>query len=290
MGASSNFVFSVSFVLKSPTLNLVFTMPPAAISFSINAVLQIAILTVILLYLNSIFRGTRSAQILFAITFTLSLLYFLAWGLNFDVLLFLLGKLLTIISFALVVVFQPEIRRAFRTLGNRRFSLYGDEAKKSVIDIICSAVETMAGDKTGAIIASERGTHLREWTTDATPVGAPLSKALLLSIFYPGAPLHDGGVVIKDETIVAARCVFPLSETETGRGMRHRAAVGLSERSDAVVIVVSEEQGSVSIACDGRLFQNLSHENLVKILNKLVSKESAAALVARAATTGEQHD
>lgn len=262
-------------------------MPLAAISFSINAALQILILAVILLYLYNIFQGTRSAQMLRAVIIALAVLYIAAWFCGFDVLLFLLGKLTTIIAIALVVVFQPEIRQAFRTLGNRRFSLYRDEAKKDVIDILCSAIETMAGDKTGALIAVERGTHLREWTADAVPLDAPLRKALLLSIFYPGSPLHDGGVVIKGETIVAARCVFPLSETETGRGMRHRAAVGLSERSDAVVIVVSEEQGSVSIACEGHLFQNLSRENLGKLLNKLISKESVAALVARAAATNE---
>lgn len=257
---------------------------PAFMFLNWNAILQIAILAGIFLYIYRIFKGTRSEQVLMGAIIILCGLFLVARFLNFDVILYLLGRLTTIIAIALVVVFQPEIRQAFRILGNRRFFRYGEEAKKDVIDAICSAAEAMSRSKTGAIMAIERGTHLREWTADATRLDAPLSRELLLSIFYPGAPLHDGGVVIKDETIVAARCVFPLSEAELGRGTRHRAALGLSERTDAIVVVVSEETGSISLACDGHFAMDLSREALAKYLRRLVAREGLATLIAKAST------
>lgn len=256
-------------------------MPIAATSINWNAIVQVAILAGIFLYIYGIFKGTRSEQVLIGAIMVLGGLFLIALLLHFDVILYLLGRLTTIIAIALVVVFQPEIRQAFRILGNKRLFRYGEMAKQDAIEAISSAAEAMSKSKTGALIAIERGTHLREWTADATRLDAALSRTLLLSIFHPGAPLHDGGVVVKDETIVAARCVFPLSDADAGRGTRHRAALGLSERTDAIVVVVSEETGSISLACDGRMATDLSRETLAKYLNRLVAREGLAALIAK---------
>lgn len=263
-------------------------MPIASIDFGFKALLQIAILSAIFLYIYGIFRGTRSEQMLWAaVGITIGLWGFAALF-DLDVLLFLLGKIATIMAFSLTVIFQQELRQAFRTIGNRRF--YRDAAKKDTIEAICTAVAAMSKSKIGALIAIERGTSLKEWADDAVRLDAPISKPLLLSIFHPGAPLHDGGVTIKGETVVAARCVFPLSEEDIGRGTRHRAALGLSERTDAVVVVVSEETGSISIACEGHMSTGLTEETLMKYLGRLVTKEAVADLVRRAVAEAPEND
>lgn len=250
---------------------------------AVNALVQILILTCIYLYIYGIVRGTRSLQILLGAVGVISALWCIAAVCKFDVLLSLLGELPAILATALLVIFQPELRRAFLNLGKGWTSLRSIDERRNAIDIICQAAEAMSKKKTGAIIAIERNTHLREWTEVATRVDAPLTKELLLTIFYPGGPMHDGGVVVNDETVVAARCVFPLSQTELGRGTRHRAALGLSERTDAAIVVVSEETGSISVACEGHFFADLNHEKLPRLLDRIIGDGSLAARLSRAA-------
>lgn len=230
---------------------------------------------------KKIFKGTRSAQMLVGIAIVLGGLSFVTLLFDFDVLKFLLGKLVLGIAFAFMVIFQPEIRQAFLTIGRRRFRIENDEVKDKVVDIVCTAAETLSMRRYGALIAIERNSHLLEYVKSGTELNAPIVLQLLTAIFYPNTPLHDGAVIIKGETIVAARCVLPLSATDVGRGMRHRAAIGLSERADAVVVVVSEETGSISIAFGGRLISNLSKELLAKYLVKLLHKEGLTDAIRR---------
>lgn len=266
-------------------------MTLAAIDFGINAIVQIGILAAIFLYIYGILRGTRSEQMLWGVVVIAVALYAVSAAFNLDVILFFLGKFPTIVAIALIVVFQPELRQAFLSLRLNLRELvaladYG--SRRDVLETICSAVETMSKTRTGAIIALERGAHLREWADDATAVGAPVSRELLLSIFYPGGPLHDGGVVVKGATIVAARCVFPLSGVELGRGTRHRAGLGLSERTDAAVVVVSEETGSIAVACEGHFFKDLNRESLARLLGRIMSGGGLAARLTAAAGKEEQ--
>ena len=261
-------------------------MTLATIGFSIKAIVQIVILAAILLYVYGILHGTRGEQMLWGVVIIGAMLYCAAYYFDFDVLFFLLGKLTTVIAIALLVVFQPELRQAFLSIGKRRPSLGGAAARRDVIETICLAAEVMSMKKIGALIAIERRTHLREWTEGATRVDAPVSRDMFLTIFHPGGPMHDGGVVVKDGTIVAARCVFPLSNEELGRGTRHRAALGLSERTDAAIVVVSEETGSISVACEGHFFKDLSREALVRLLNRIVPKGGLAARLAQAIGEG----
>lgn len=254
----------------------------ATIDFGLNALVQIVILAALFLYVYGVLRGTRSEQMLWGVAGIAVALYSVTRIFNFDVLLYLLGRLPTIIAIALVVVFQPELRQAFLNIGKRRMSRGDETARRGVIETVCAAAEAMSRKKVGAIIAIERGTNLREWTADATRLDAPLTRELLLAIFHPGAPLHDGGVVVKDTTIVAARCVFPLSPIELGRGTRHRAALGLSERTDAAIVVVSEETGSISVACEGHFFKDLSREALERLLTRIVPRGGLAARLAQA--------
>lgn len=256
----------------------------------VRAFIQISMLAGALLYVYGVIRGTRGEQMLRGI----GLLALALWGIaiwwKLDVILFVLKWMVTILATALVVIFQPEIRQAFVSLGNRKRLRAVGSCASAAIDAIVSAADSMSRGKIGAIIAIERGTHLREWTEDATKIDAPVSRELLLAIFYPGAPLHDGGIVVKDGTIVAARCVFPLSQTELGRGTRHRAALGLSERTDAAVVVVSEETGSISVACEGHFFTDLNRETLARLLGRLVRENGLLALLTRPATKEEAHE
>jgi len=252
----------------------------------LNPMAQIAILTLIFYYVYGIIHGTRSEQILMGGLLILFGLGFFANIFHLDVILFLLNKLLPILAVALVVIFQPELRQTFLSVGGRKRFALGNERHADTIETIgtiAAAADTMSKTKTGAIIAIERGTHLSEWTKEATRLDAPLVRELLLAIFYPGAPLHDGGVIVKDKTIVAARCVFPTSRTDLGRGTRHRAALGLSERTDAAIVVVSEETGSISVACEGHFFKDLDRDSLSKLLTRLITRNSLASRLAMGA-------
>lgn len=253
----------------------------ASMAPSIKAILQIAILSWIIYYIFNLFKGTRSAQMLSGFLMVFGGLTFVSLVFDLDVIRVILSRLPLILATALIVVFQPEIRQAFLAIGRRRFLLNSHDGKEVVVEAVCNAAETLALRKHGALIVLERNTHLLEFAKGGTALNAPVTVPLLTQIFYPNTPLHDGAVIIKGETILAARCVLPLSSSDIGRGTRHRAALGLSERSDAVVVVVSEETGSISIACDARLIQNISKDLLRKYLERLLRREKISDIIKR---------
>ncbi|MDR3091171.1 MAG: diadenylate cyclase CdaA [Clostridiales bacterium] len=180
---------------------------------------------------------------------------------------------------ALIILFQPEIRRALENLGNNSlfpvFSSGGDDSSYSVlVTEIVLAVFEMARNRTGALIVIERNIGMGEYQKTGLLIDAIVTKQLLMNIFEDKTPLHDGGVLIRGSRILAATCILPLTQSEIGHelGTRHRAAVGASEVSDADIIVVSEETGSVSLAKSGKLYRKLSKETLTEMLNKSRAK------------------
>jgi len=187
----------------------------------------------------------------------------------------------------LIVLFQPEIRRMFERMGTSRFNLLFtrrskyDENLECGIDSVVSASETMAKSHTGAIIVFEREVGLNDYAVTGTQIDAAASSGLIQSIFFENSPLHDGALIIRDGKLLAAACMLPLSNNinlSRDLGMRHRAGVGISERSDAVVVIISEETGTISIAIDGMLKRHLSKETVDKLLRKeLVSAENTKA-------------
>ena len=191
---------------------------------------------------------------------------------------------------AFVVIFQPEIRKALAELGKQH--VFSNPAvKRTIVDEIVQAVQQMSGRKIGALIALEMEAGTSGVQETGARVDSVVSAELLESIFFPHAPLHDGGVVIVRDRIMAAGCLFPLSaKEELGRslGTRHRAAVGLSEESDAVVVVVSEETGTVSVAHHGRLHRGLDENRLRRLLNAALSKGASAT--SRLSRVREQMD
>lgn len=206
----------------------------------------------------------------------------LATILKLDTILWLAQKLASIVAIAAVIVFQPEIRRALERLGEKKFLATllgigenGDHKlaiAREAISCISAACEQMSRDKTGALIVMERSNSLADYEKTGIPMDAMMSSQLLVNIFEHNTPLHDGAVIVRDSRIVAATCYLPLStnlELDKELGTRHRAAVGISEVTDAFVIIVSEETGAISVASGGKITRGLSGDDISTLLENM---------------------
>lgn len=215
-------------------------------------------------------RNTRGRHVVRGIIFII-IFFAIAQQLRFEVINWLLTKLFAISVIAFIIIFQPELRRGLARLGGySSFGLFIEE--EIVIDEIVKAAATLAKRKIGALIAIEREVDLAPFIESGVALDSKVTAELITTIFMPNSPLHDGGIVIEEDKIRAASCLFPLSQSQSlsrTLGMRHRAGVGLSEETDAVVIIVSEETGTISIAIRGRLTKELDLESLKKILTNL---------------------
>ncbi|WP_456397523.1 diadenylate cyclase CdaA [Desulfurobacterium sp.] len=226
----------------------------------------------VLIYLSR----TRAIQILFGIM-TIVMLSVLARLFHLYTLSFLLNNVLTIGIFALIVIFQPEIRKLLARLGEGQMGLFAQkyEAEK-VIDEIVRAAATMSEDKIGALIVIERDVKTDSYAEAGTEIDGEISKELLITIFWPGTPLHDGAVIVREDRIKKAGVFLPLTlNTKLPQvvGTRHRAAIGITEETDAIAVVVSEETGNISIAYHGKLIKNIEPQRLKRLLKSLLVKE-----------------
>jgi diadenylate cyclase len=221
-----------------------------------------------------VIKGTRAAPMLWGLTVVV-LIYLISKPLGFVTLSWMLGNFLSSLILVIVVIFQDEIRRALTKVGLQGFLRRPDQPvyDKSLEDITLVCTK-LSKSKLGAILVLQRDVGLEEFIEDAVLLDAQLNRKLLYSIFVKDSPLHDGAVIIEGERVKAAGCVLPLSynpDLDPNLGTRHRAALGVSERSDAIVIVVYEESGSISIARDGRLNRNLDSGMLRDALRKYLS-------------------
>lgn len=254
-------------------------------SFKLRDILDIAVVTFIIYSIMKIVRETRAMQFIKSIG-VIFIAYFIATEFNIISLKFLLGNVLNIGLVALVVLFQPELRRALERLGRSKISdvgtvfgaqYYSEEATaraQELVEIICAGCETLSKKKIGALIVIERQTKLGEVINSGTIIDSRPSTELIGNIFFTNSPLHDGALVIRNSRLYAAGCFLPLSANmEIGKelGTRHRAALGMSEVSDAVTVVVSEESGAISVAAESRLQRGLSIQNLSKLLSLKLS-------------------
>lgn len=219
--------------------------------------LDIFLVTFLLYTLYRLMAGTRALNLVRGVLVYL-LVWFLASLLGLSTLSWLLGNAATLGAFALIVVFQPELRAFLERLGRGQRLSSGPLALEELL----LGIARLSEKRRGALIALERRTPLGEYAVSGEILDARLSARLLETLFYPGTPLHDGGAILRGERLFAAGCVFPISESQLGLGTRHRAALGLSEVSDALVIVVSEETGAIRVAEGGRLSSPLSLEAL----------------------------
>ncbi len=217
-----------------------------------------------------LFHGTRTLQIVSGMGMLLAI-YTVAWILKLEMITYLLGFVFQYGAIALLVVFAPELRSALAHLGQARFArVFREMEQREVAEEIVEAVERLSRSGIGAIVAIERDVSLDPWMESGSPMEARVSSDLLLTIFTPYSPLHDGAVIVRGDMIVAAGCILPLSQkalSDRALGTRHRAALGLSDESDAVVIVVSEERSTVSVARRGRLWRDLSPTELRDLLS-----------------------
>ena len=248
----------------------------------ISDLIDILIVSVIVYYLINLIRETRAMQLVKGIIF-LFIAFFLSQWLKLNALNYILGGAMQIGAFAVIVIFQPELRNLLERMGRFKVGRIIDFASDTteddlhrVIDSIAQAAANMSATKTGALIVMERATRLGEYISTGTMLDANVSSGLLENIFVPNTPLHDGAVIIRNNKIVTSGCLLPLTANNNlsrDLGTRHRAAIGLSEVTDAVIIVVSEETGKISIALNGSLTRNLSRESLAKALKKIMSQK-----------------
>lgn len=240
----------------------------------LRIVVDIALVWFVIYKLFSVIRGTKAVQLLQGI-FVILAIWLLSSFFELQTVQWLVYQAIDWGFLAVIILFQPEIRRALEQLGRGSlFSRYSQSEEKTIqesIDAIIKSCNYMSKRRIGALMSIERETGLNDYIETGIPVGGKLTSELLTNIFIPNAPLHDGAVVIRDDEIVAAACYLPLSESpfiSKELGTRHRAAMGISEVTDALTIIVSEETGHISCSKNGELHRQLDEEKLRKILMK----------------------
>ena len=250
--------------------------------FDFVSLIDILIVALIFYWIIRIVQGTRATQLIWGIVILLIISAVLSTRSEFVALNFLIQTFIPALVVAIPIVFQPELRRALEQLGhtgallNRPFSGGFNQGNVvSTLDEVVRAAAQLSRQRYGALLVLERETGLQDYADRAVPIDAQATRQLLITIFYPNTPLHDGAVIVRNDRVVAAAVVLPLTEQELAAdlGTRHRAAVGISEESDAVAVVVSEETGQIAVATNGRLVRNLSQERLRRLLMALFRLE-----------------
>jgi diadenylate cyclase len=220
------------------------------------------------------FAGTRAFQVLKGISYLL-IAFIIFQFIGFDTLNWLLTKFFAFSIIAFMIIFQQELRQGLARLGQQHLFNMGLEESEmmAVIEELSSSIYQLSKQKIGCLIAVEREIKLRTYVESGLSMDSQISSELLQTIFTPQTPLHDGGVITRGNRIVAASCLFPLSENPSFSkiiGTRHRASLGITEQTDAVALMVSEETGEVSVACDGRFIPIVNKERLINILKSLL--------------------
>jgi diadenylate cyclase len=233
---------------------------------------EILILTVGIYYFLRFIRGTRGAPVVTGFFVLLMAFVLVSLVLELRVLLYLLGAFSALIVMAGIVIFQPELRRLLAELGNLSFLATAHEQREN-IEVIIQTVERLADVRIGALIAVEQTIQLQEAVESGIRVDCEATPEMLEAIFFPNNAIHDGGVIIKGDRIEMAACIFPLTQRQDlnkSLGTRHRAAIGLAEETDALVVAVSEETGAISYAYKGHLTRNVTLEELRAFLTSML--------------------
>ena len=225
--------------------------------------LEILILAIAIYQLYRVFRATRGARILVGFAAILIALTLLSQVFKFEVLGWIITRATFLLAIAAVVIFQPELRTALAKLGSSRFFFFSTKRKLAFLETFTEAVLILSKTRVGALFAIERSISLKPHLETGVRLDAEFSRELAQTIFHPKTPLHDGGMIIAQDRVAGAACVFPVSQKELSDrsiGLRHRAGIGISEETDCVAVVVSEETGSVSLCIDGELIRNLDED------------------------------
>ncbi len=248
-------------------------------------IVDIVIMSYVFYRLILIIRGTRAEQLVKGLIILL-LAMVISDQVGFDAFNWTLRQVMTIGLIAIPIVFQPELRRALEHLGRGKifktpYWNWSTQDFESMLTELIKAIPVLVKKRIGALIVIERTTGLKDWVSTGIPIEGVVTAELLINIFFPRSPLHDGAVIMQGNQVVAAGCYLPLTEDPTlskELGTRHRAAIGISENSDAVAIVISEETGIISIAHDGVLTRYLDEKKLRSVLRELLSPERSEGL------------
>jgi diadenylate cyclase len=235
---------------------------------------EIAILSIGIYYSFKFIRGTRGAPVVYGFILLVLSLTVVAYFLKLEVLSWLIRSFVAFAAVAILIIFQPELRRILAELGTHPLFATSHEQREN-IEVIIQTVERLSEVRIGALIAIEQSINLQEATESGLPVNCEATPEMLETIFFPNNAIHDGGIIIKGDRIAFAACIFPLTQRQDlnpSLGTRHRAAIGLSEETDAIVVVVSEETGAVSYAYKGQLVRGVSAEQLRAFLSSVLLK------------------
>ncbi len=234
--------------------------------------IEILVLATCVYQVYRAFRATRGAQILVGLGTVLIVLTLLSTTFKFEVISWIIKSAATILAFALIVIFQPELRNGLARLGSNRLFSFSSKQRLAFLERFADAVISLSKKRIGALFAIQRGISLKDFLDSGVVLDAQFSPELAMAVFYPKAPLHDGGMIIADDRVAGAACVFPVTEKEMkdrSTGLRHRAAIGLTERTDAIAVVVSEETGAISISENGTLQRNLTEKQFREKISEI---------------------
>ena len=242
--------------------------------------LDIAIVSILIYEFLKLIRGTRAVQMAVG-SLLIILLFYLSRLAPLQTVNWMIRNMLVYVAFAAIVIFQSDIRRALAHFGQAPFFRYfnSQESAGETIEEVVVAATMLSAKRIGAIVAIEREIGLRNYIESGIPLDAELTYDLLVTIFQPGSPLHDGAVVLQEDRVAAAACFLPLTvnpRVSRELGTRHRAAIGLTEEGDAVAVIVSEETGQISLAIDGRIERGLSPDDLRTRLRSLITTRKAS--------------
>lgn len=251
--------------------------------------IEILVLAFCIYQIYRSFRATRGAQILVGLGFILVALALVTQVFQFEVIGWLITRSAAVLAFALLVIFQPELRNALARLGSSQIFSFSSKRRLAFVERLADAVVILSKKRIGALIAIQRDISLKEQLDTGVLLDAYFSSELAMSVFFPKSPLHDGGMIIADDRVAGAACVFPVTEKEMqdrSTGLRHRAAIGLTERTDSIAIVVSEETGSISISENGQIQRNLTE----KQFRDKIAEIFFAAITSHETETNERLD
>jgi diadenylate cyclase len=247
--------------------------------WDIRSIIDVLVVTFFIYWLLWVAQGTRALTLIRGIVTLFAFLFLLAWVLELDTLTWLLRTVWPALLVAIPVIFQPELRRAFEQLGHtgswlrNPFPGQVESSTDHAVDEIVRAASQLSRLRYGALMVIERETGLQDYVSKGVSLDAEISRQLLINIFFPNSPLHDAAVIIQGDRIQAASVVLPLTDNISASsqlGTRHRAGIGVTEESDALAVIVSEETGQMSVAHSGRLIRNLDQDRLRRVLRTLL--------------------
>lgn len=237
-----------------------------------RAAAEIGVLWLLIYQIFRVFRSTRGARILIGLAVVVIVLTLASQLLELKVIEWIIKSAAAILAFGLLIIFQPELRNALARLGSTNLFSFSTRHQQEFLDALADAVVKLSNKRFGALFAIERSISLENYESTGVTIDAQLSVELVTTIFHPKTALHDGGMILSQERVEAAGCIFPVSQKELSDralGLRHRAGFGISEDTDAVAIVVSEETGAISILVDGKMLRDLSEADFRKKLEDI---------------------